>query len=137
MTRIKYDADLMNIIRLFENMTGAKLKDCISNERIVFIVEENEIGRAIGKHGVNIKRLENMLKKKIKVIEFSQNVLQFIKNLLYPLQVLNIENNDNIITITGPDTKTKGLIIGRNKQNLNNLISAVKRYFDVGDIRVV
>lgn len=127
----------MKIISIFESITGAKLKDCILNERLLFIVEENEIGKAIGKKGSNIKRLENMLKKRIRVIAFNYDVLQFIRNLLYPLQVLNIENNDNIITITGPDVKTKGLIIGRNRQNLNNLMAIVKRYFDIKDIKVV
>ena len=127
----------MKIISIFESITGAKLKDCILNERLVFIVEENEIGKAIGKRGINIKRLENMLKKKIRVVEFNHDILQFIKNLLYPLQIANIENNDGLITITGPDTKTKALIIGRNKQNLNNLIEVVKRYFNVKDIKVV
>jgi len=135
-TKIKYNADLMKIIPIFESITGAKLKDCILNERLLFIVEENEMGKAIGKKGSNIKRLENMLKKKVKVIGFSQDVLQFIKNLLYPLQIKSIENKEGTITIQA-DTKTKALIIGRNKQNLSNSIAIVKRYFDVNDIKVV
>lgn len=136
MTKIKYNADLIKIIPIFESITGAKLKDCILNERLLFIVEENEMGKAIGKKGSNIKRLENMLKKKVKVIGFSQDVLQFIKNLLYPLQIKSIENKEGTIAIQA-DTKTKALIIGRNKQNLNNSIAIVKRYFDVNDIKVV
>ena len=126
----------MKLMTLFESMTGAKLKDCILNERLLFIVEENEIGKAIGKKGSNIKRLENMLNKRIKVVEFSPDVLQFIKNLLYPLQTSGIENNDDVIAIQA-DTKTKSLIIGRNQQNLKNLISIVKRFFDIESIKVV
>ena len=135
-TKIKYDSEIMKLMTLFESMTGAKLKDCILNERLLFIVEENEIGKAIGKKGSNIKRLENMLNKRIKVVEFNQDVLQFIKNLLYPLQTSGIENNDDVIAIQA-DTKTKSLIIGRNQQNLKNLISIVKRFFDIESIKVV
>ncbi len=135
-TKIKYDSEIMKLMTLFESMTGAKLKDCILNERLLFIVEENEIGKAIGKKGSNIKRLENMLNKRIKVVEFNQDVLQFIKNLLYPLQTSGIENNDDVIAIQA-DTKTKSLIIGRNQQNLKNLISIVKRFFDIQEIKVV
>jgi len=135
-TKIKYDSEIMKLMTLFESMTGAKLKDCILNERLLFIVEENEIGKAIGKKGSNIKRLENMLNKRIKVVEFNQDVLQFIKNLLYPLQTSGIENNDDVIEIKS-DTKTKSLIIGRNQQNLKNLISIVKRFFDIESIKVV
>ena len=135
-TKIKYDAEIMKLMPLFENITGAKLKDCISNERLLFIVEENEIGKAIGKRGSNIKKLESMLNKRIKVVEFNTDVLQFIKNMLYPLQASSIENNDDVIAIQA-DTKTKSLIIGRNQQNLNNLISIVKRFFDIEGINVV
>lgn len=135
-TKIKYDSEIMKLMTLFESMTGAKLKDCILNERLLFIVEGNEIGKAIGKKGSNIKRLENMLNKRIKVVEFNPDVLQFIKNLLYPLQTSGIENNDDVISIQA-DTKTKSLIIGREQQNLKNLISIVKRFFDIQKIRVV
>jgi len=135
-TKIKYDAEIMKLMALFESMTRAKLKDCILDERLLFIVEENEIGKAIGKKGSNIKRLENMLKKRIKVVEFSDDVIQFIKNLLYPLQTSGIENNDNIISIQA-DTKTKSLIIGRDQKNLKNLISIVKRFFDIQEIKVI
>jgi len=135
-TKIKYDSEIMKLMTLFESMTGAKLKDCILNERLLFIVEENEIGKAIGKKGSNIKRLENMLNKRIKVVEFNPDVLQFIKNMLYPLQTSGIENNNDIIEIRS-DTKTKSLIIGRNQQNLKNLISIVKRFFDIQEIKVV
>lgn len=137
MSKIKYNADDMKIIQLFETLTGAKLKDCIMDESILFIVAEHEIGKAIGKKGSNIKRLEQLLKKKIRVVSFNDNVTKFISNLLLPLKADNIENNDGEITITGPDVKTRGLIIGRNKQNLNNLMSIVKRYFSVKDIKVV
>ena len=77
-----------------------------------------------------------MLNKRIKVVEFSSDVLQFIKNMLYPLQTSGIENKDDVIEIRS-DTKTKSLIIGRNQQNLKNLISIVKRFFDIQEIRVV
>ena len=66
MARIKYNIDVMKYMSLFESLTGAKIKDCIVNDTIIFIVHENEMGKAIGKHGSNIKRVENALKKKIK-----------------------------------------------------------------------
>lgn len=123
---------------MFETLTQTKLKDCIVEEdRIIFIVEANQIGKAIGKKGVNVKKIENLLNKKIKVTEFNSNVLQFIQNFIYPLKVRDIKEEDKIITITGPDTKTRGLLIGRDAKNLNNLKSIVKRYFDVEDIKVV
>ena len=127
----------MNYMKLFENITRAKLRDCISNEQLIFVVEENEIGKAIGKNGSNVRRLEGMLNKKIKIVEFSPDVKQFIRNFVMPLQVNDITEEGGVINIAGPDTKTKGLLIGRDRKNLDNLKKIVSRYFKVEDIKVV
>ena len=136
MNRIKYDSDLMKLMTLFESMTGAKVKDCIADEKLIFVMEENEMGKAIGKNGANIKRMENMLKKKIKLIEFSSDVLQFVKNVIYPIEVSGIIQEDNIIKIHGKDTSTKAMLIGRERQNINHLSDIVKRYFNIKEIKV-
>jgi transcription termination/antitermination protein NusA len=135
--KIKYDINLMKFMQLFENITHAKLKDCISNEQLIFIVQDGEIGKAIGKGGSNVRRLEELLKKKIKIVEFNSDIKQFIRNFILPLQVKDINQEENIITIEGPDTKTKGLLIGRERKNLENLKNIVKRYFEIEDIKVV
>lgn len=137
MSKIKYNIDLMKYMQLFENLTRAKLKDCIANEHLTFIVEENEIGKAIGKKGSNVRRLEELLKKKIKIVEFNPDVKQFIRNFVMPLQVKDVTEENGIITIAGFDTKTKGLLIGRERKNLKNLKDIVGRYFKVEDIKVV
>lgn len=137
MNKIKYDINLMKYMQLFESLTKSKLKDCIAGEQLIFIVEENEIGKAIGKGGSNVRRVEELLKKKIKIVEFNPDVKQFVRNFVMPLHVNEINEEGNIITIAGPDTKTKGLLIGRDRKNLDNLKSVVNRYFEVEDIRVV
>jgi|TARA_Y100000310_G_C20702699_1_gene831468 N utilization substance protein A len=135
--KIKFDSELIKLITLFESMTGAKVKDCIANDRLIFIVQENEMGKAIGKNGANIRRIENSLKKKIKLVEFSNDVLQFVKNMIYPTEALDIKNEDGVITIQGKDTSTRAILIGRERQNLNHLSSIVKRFFDIKEIKVV
>ena len=137
MNKVKFDSDSMKLITLFESMTGAKVKDCIANEKFIFIVEENEMGKAIGKNGINVKRLESKLKRKIKLVEFSNDVLQFVKNLIYPLQGLDIKHDNGVITIYGKDTGTRAMLIGRERQNINNLIGIVRRYFNIKEIKVV
>ena len=127
----------MKLITIFESMSGAKVKDCIVNERLIFIIEENEMGKAIGKNGINIKRMENALKKKIRLVEFSNDILQFVKNMIYPIEASNIAMEDGIVTIHGNDTTAKAMLIGRERQNINHLSSIVKRYFDVKEIKVV
>ena len=137
MSKIKYDINIMKYMQLFESITHSKLRDCIAGEGLIFVVEENEIGKAIGKGGSNVRRLEELLKKKIKIVEFSPEVKQFIKNFVMPLQVKEIVEEEGIVIIAGPDTKTKGLLIGRDAKNLNNLKNVVGRYFKIEDIKVI
>ena len=136
MTRIKYDSELMKLMTFFESATGAKVKDCITQDKLIFVVEENQMGKAIGKNGMNIKRLENKLKKKIKLVEFSNDILQFIRNFIYPIEPLNLKNEEGVVTILGKDTNSRAMLIGREHQNLLNLTDIVKRYFDVKEIKV-
>ena len=137
MEKIKYSLDIIQYISFFESLTGAKVKDCIANERILFIVHENEMGKAIGKNGSNIKRIENMMKKNIRLAEFSNDIVQFIQNLINPLRVKEIKQEEGIVNIYCPDTKTKGMLIGRDRHNINHLNDVVKRYFDIKEIKVV
>jgi N utilization substance protein A len=134
--RATFDLETMKLIQLFEKITRAKSKDCINGERILFIVQPTQLGKAIGKKASNIKKLERLLKKKIRIVEFNPNPITFVKNMIAPLKAEVNQENEEII-ITGQDTKTKAFIIGRDKQNLKFLNSVVKRFFNIKDIKVV
>lgn len=138
MTRIKYDINLMKFMSLFESITNSKLKDCFdANDLLVFVVENGEIAKAIGRKGSNVMRIEGILKRKIKIVEFNEDKIRFIRNFIYPIEAEEIKEENNIVFIRGRDTKTKGLLIGRDSKNLDNLINVVRRYFEVGNIKVV
>jgi len=124
----------MKYISIFESLTGAKVKDCIVNDGLTFIMHEDEMGKAIGKQGSNIKRIENILKKKIKLIEFSNNILKFIGNLIHPLKAKDIKEEDGITTIYVEGIKTKGMLIGRDRHRINTINNIVKRYFLIAEL---
>ena len=74
MAKIKYDINLMKFISLFESITRAKVKDCFEEgEKLVFVVYPNEMGKAIGKQEVNVKKLSGILKKQLKIVEFDDS----------------------------------------------------------------
>lgn len=139
MIKIKYDINIIKFISVFESITKARIKDCLDQDgKLIFVVKENEIGKAIGKKGINIKRLENALKKKIKIIEFSDDLIQFIKNCIYPSQSKDIvEGEDGIILITPVDSQTRGMLIGREAVHLRALEKIVNRFFTIKEIKVV
>ena len=140
MSKIIYNADLLKIMSLFETITRTGIKDCFidDNSLLTFVVNDFEIGKAIGKNASNVKRLENMLKRKIKIVAFNSSPVQFVKNLIYPLTDVEVEQQGNIILIKGHDTKTKGFLIGRDQSNIKNNINIMKKYFkEIETIKVI
>ena len=135
---MKFDSESMELMAFFEANTGAMVKDCISSdEKLIFIIGENEMGKAIGKNGINIKKMERLLKKKIKLTEFSSDVLQFVRNLIYPAEVSDVRLEEGVVTVHGKDTSARAILIGRERSNINYLTGIVKRYFDIREMRVV
>src|SRR3989344_5716605 len=115
-----FDAQTLKIIVFFEKVTGARLKDYLP-EHSIFIVEQGEMGKAIGRNAANIKRIEQLLKKSVQLVEFNGNLGQFIKNIVHPAEVMAVEEQDGIVTLRGRDMKSKGMIIGREHSKLNLL----------------
>jgi len=119
-------------------LTGARVKDCFEyNEKILFIVNNGDIKKVVANRGSKIKKLEGMIKKKIKVVEYSDDIVEFLKSFISPIKVVSIENVDNIIEIKADDTRERGILIGRDRKNLDNLKNVVRKYFDVVDIKIV
>ena len=121
---------------LFESLTGAKLKDCIANDNVMFIVRESEMGKAIGKKGSNIKRIENLLKKTVRLVEFNDDACKFVANLIYPTKADDVKEEGGIVSIYVDDMKTKGIIIGRDRHRIKSINNIVKRYFKIEEVKV-
>lgn len=133
----KYDISLMGYINLFESLSKVKVKDAyVKDNTIVFIVEEGGLGRALGKNGSNVKKLVELIKKKIKLIEFNSKVERFIKNFIYPIKAESIILEDEVVKIRVMGAKTKGLLIGRESKNLKELRAVVSRFFKIKDIKI-
>jgi len=128
----------MKFMSIFESLTHASLKDCFEqSNRLVFVVNQGEIGKAIGKAGINIRKIERVLKRKIKIVEFNPDMLIFIQNIFFPLKVKEIKEEEEIVIITPPDSQTRGYLIGKSASNLRSTEEIVKRYFELKEIKVV
>jgi NusA-like KH domain protein len=138
MNRIKLDSHHLKVISLFEGLTNVSCKDCVREaDRIVFVVPENQASKAVGKKGVNVHRLEKALKRKLKIIEYNPEVIEFTKNVIYPLKAKEVSEQDGQIVITPADLQTRGHLIGRNAKQLRATESIIKRHFPINEVRVI
>jgi N utilization substance protein A len=134
------DSNTINLITFFENFTGTTVKDCIVDEEtntVYFLVEEGKIGLAIGKNGANVKNAEKALSKKIKLIEFSQDVCKFIKNLIPKANDITIKNDHEkrIIEIK-VEKNEKPSVIGRDKRKLKIMKEVLRRNYKFDELVV-
>jgi len=140
---IKFTSTEMRYIALFESITGASVKDCIIDEeqgRVIFVVNEGQVGVAIGRGGRNIHTLERMTGKKHMIIEYSEDPAQFIKNALKPALVKEVrltERSDGKkIAVVAVNPRDKGVAIGKNGKNAERLRFLAKRYFQIQNVSI-
>src|SRR3712207_8860158 len=77
MTEIKLTSDELRLMSLFQSITSATARDCIVDEkmdRVIFVVNKGQMGLAIGRGGATIKQLQNMVPRRIELVEYSDNV---------------------------------------------------------------
>jgi len=139
---VKIDEESIKLISLFNNLTGAVVKDCIVvpgkmgvRDKVIFLVLKEDVGKAIGRNGENVKVLKEKLQKTIDIIGFSEDIKEFIQNILNTSKVLNVEIRENIsgkktiiITVNPED---KGKAIGKNGIMIKKTKLLVLRHFDV------
>lgn len=137
MNKIVYDRALIQVMALFESVTHAELKDCVKTEYgFLFVVPPHEVGKAVGAQGKHVRRLEKALNARVKIVEFSEDPVTFIKHLMYPLQALSVSSENGMLMIAAQDGKTRSLLIGRNASTLRSMEAVVKRYFPINEVMV-
>ncbi len=138
LVRIKLDQEALGLSAVFERMTRARVKDCFKEEdALYFVVAPGELGKAIGKGGVMIRKLTERFRQPVRVIEFRDTVERFVQNVIYPVKVQRIYVEDNVVLISDEDRSVKGKVIGRSGTRLAFVNRVVKRFFDVSEVKVV
>ncbi len=142
--RVRLTAKEMGLIALFETMTGAVVEDCVvddKNDRIIFVVKKGHMGLAIGKKGRKVKLLERLMRKKLEVVEYSEDVREFLANALKPVRIQGIRLTERPdgrkIAVVSVDPKDKARAIGRNGRNAEKLRLLARRYFGIDNVMIL
>lgn len=137
---LKFTSDEMRYIAFFEGLTGARVCDCVIDESgnfVTFVVKKGDIGLAIGKKGYKIRRAKQMMGKSIEVIEYSDDLIEFLKNTFAPARVKSInitEREGKRIAEVSVEVQDKGVAVGRRGKKIQNAKKLAKRHYDIHDI---
>jgi N utilization substance protein A len=138
--QVTLDTETIRLITLFENLTGAGVRDCLVDNAasvVYFVIEEGEVGKAIGNNGSIVKKTENLIKKNIKLFEFSNDVERFVRNLIPQTNLVKLknENGRNVMDIW-VNKRDKAVVIGRDGKNLKIFKELLQRNHDVSKVMV-
>ena len=138
---IKFNANEIRYIALFESMTGAMVKDCIIDDelsKVTFVVKNGDMGLAIGKGGSTVTKVKRAVDKGVEIIEYNEDPAQFIRNILSPAELKSIKvipkEGQDKIAIVNADSSNKRIAIGKNGVNIERAKLLAKRQHDISNI---
>jgi transcription termination/antitermination protein NusA len=141
---IKLTAEQLGLISIFQNMSGATVRDCIIDEkgaRLIFIVSPGQMGLAIGKKGATIQGIERVVKKPIEVVEWSDDPTVMVKNALDPRAIQEVRLTDKLDGSKSMsvvvDPRKKGAVVGRGGKNAEKVRLIAKKYFNITNVQII
>ncbi|MDO8467941.1 MAG: hypothetical protein Q7S56_03290 [Nanoarchaeota archaeon] len=129
----------MRYLNLFERVTRVTTRFCIKyNDTLIFCVPQAMIARAVGPEGRNVRKIHEILGKRIKIISAPQgieDVRKFISEIVAPVTFKDLEIKDNEIILTA-GSQSKAALIGRNKRRLMEMQKISQDFFNM-DFKIV
>jgi N utilization substance protein A len=127
----------LRYISLLQDLTGAMVYRALedgNDNRIIYLVDKNDVGKAIGRDGRNVKMLSKMLNKNIEIVEYANDIDNMVRNLLPGVTVLKVEvtERDGLKTVyVKVKDDEKGKAIGRDGRNVKRARLVLNRLFNV------
>jgi len=112
----------------------------VYNNQIVFAVPKAKVSMAIGKGAVNVRRLNEILRKKIKVvtmpaIDDDDGIGKFVEDTVSPIEFTKVEVKEDSVVVTA-GRQSKAALIGRGRQREKELADVLKNFFHIGKLRI-
>jgi len=130
----------LRYIALFQDITGATVMDCIIDDefdRVIYVVKAEDMGKAIGRRGANARKLAELLKRNVEIIEYAETLEDMVKTLFKGVNIVRmnlIEKNDKKILYINVPLEQKGRAIGRNGKNIKKARMILARLFDIDHV---
>jgi N utilization substance protein A len=138
---VKITAEEFRYMALFSEITGVTVRDCIidnENNRVIFLVNPDEVGKAIGSRGFFVQKLSKILGKTIEVVGYSDKLEEQVKYALAPARVTDVRvverPNGVKVVYVAVNPADKAIAIGKNGRNVQRARLVLKRHFGIDSI---
>ncbi len=90
--------DLLEISKLLleesskeRGLKDVRINSVIGNENILLIIcGQGDSPKLVGKGGSTVKKISELVKKKVRIVEASEDPRTFVQNIVFPTPVLNL-----------------------------------------------
>ena len=127
------DMKAMRYINLLDKVSHVKSRSCFMyNNAVFFPVSKNLVSRAIGPSAVNIRKIQESIGVRVKIISEADgdgDVKRFVEEVVSPVKPREIEIKDGVLLITAGNMQNKASLIGRDKRRFEELKHIVHDYF--------
>jgi transcription termination/antitermination protein NusA len=141
--KIKLTSDELRLMSLFQSITSVTARDCVVDDkmdRVIFIVNKGQMGLAIGKGGATIRQLQNVVARKVELVEYSDDASDFVRNMLNPQMVNDVKitqrTDGSKQAVVLVDAKRKGVVVGKEGRNAEKARLLAKRYFQISNVLI-
>ena len=129
----------MRYLNLFEKITRISTRFFFFyNNMAIFCVPRNSLSRALGRDNSNLKRISEVLKKKIRIVTIPEgigDIKRFVQAIINPVTFKDLEIKDNEIIITA-GSQNKAALLGRDKRRLLEMQKIISDFFNK-ELRIV
>jgi len=140
MKEITIDNRILGYMALFEKVARVELKECLENEDMVlFVVLEKRLAEMFKRNDNAIAELKERINKHILVVEYSRDLMLFVKNIFYRFGVKEIninwkEGQTNVLVTV--EQNEVGKAIGKEGRNIKLFRDAVQRYYNIKSLNI-
>lgn len=137
---IKLTEREMRYISLLEAATGANIIDCVEHGDVVaFVIGEGELQRIFSSKEFRIQDFARLIRRRVKMVEYSSDPAKFIENALQPAKLLEpvrmAERPDGRrIAVASVDPKYKAMAIGKAGRMIELVRLLAKRHHNVDHV---
>ena len=134
--------DELALLNTLERSTGAKANDVFAtNECVTFIVQQGDLGKAIGKQGANLEHLRRAFGNNVDLVEDAETLRAFLANIFRGVEFLSVEEKEDAasgrkIVFLKVNAEHRGKAIGRGGEKINRARALVKRKFGCDDVKI-
>lgn len=140
MNKIRLNSGEIKYLTLLESITGARVRDCVVGDGLTgVLVEKGDMGRAIGKGGVNVERARKAVGMDVWFIEASDDERAFIANMFEPVKLRKISFSgagDDRTAVVGVSKYDKSKVIGRGGRKIKLARKLARRHHKIKDIKI-